>query len=154
MMGVVRTRFQSMIALSEVSEFNEELRRIFRELDRVSGDHPAGECSPQIDVRETDDAIEVIVDVPGVAADSLRVVAKGSLILVAGEKRPRRGRGDSSFHLIERDFGRFARAVRLPTACDTSRAQAVLSDGELRLSFPRVPDRRGKPIEIAVTQGS
>lgn len=142
-----------MIALAEVADFAEELRRIFRDLDRITGGLPPGECSPQLDVRETEDQVEIIVDLPGVEAEAIRVVAKGPLVLIAGEKRPRRGRGDSSFHLVERDFGRFARAIRLPAACDTAHARAVLGAGELRLSFPRLADRRNTARDIAVTQG-
>ncbi len=141
-----------MMGLSEIGDFAEDLRRIFQELDRSAGDLTAGECAPPLDVREADDTVEIAVDLPGIVADAIRVVVKGPLVLVAGEKRPRRGRGDSSFHLVERDFGRFARAVRLPGACDTSRGRAVLAAGVLRLTFPRVVERRGRSLAIAITQ--
>ena len=72
-------------------------------------------------------------------------------VLVAGEKAPRRVRGDSSFHLVERGYGRFARGVRLTSPCDGARATAVLSGGELRISIPKVVERRGRSIRIAVT---
>ena len=75
-------------------------------------DSLTGECSPPIDVYETDDALEIVVDLPGVDRDAVRVVAKGDAVLIAGEKAPRRGRGDSSFHLVERGFGR----LRAPCA--------------------------------------
>jgi HSP20 family protein len=64
---------------------------------------------------------------------------------------PRRGRGDSSFHLVERGFGRFARAVRLSGAVDASRASASLVDGELRVSLPKIAERRGRAIHVAVS---
>jgi HSP20 family protein len=150
----VRTRFQTLSGLAEVGDFADDVRRIFRELDRAAVDVPTGECSPPIDVRETDESLEVVLDLPGVALQAVRVIARGQMLLVAGEKRPRRGRGDSSFHLVERDFGRFARAVRLPVACDTARASARLADGELRITLPRVKERRGGAIDIAVTQAS
>lgn len=146
----MRTRFQSTIVLSEVREFADDLRRIFQELDRLPGILSAGECSPPLDIRETDDGIEVLIDLPGVDPEAVRVVVRGPMVLVAGEKRPRRGRGESSFHLVERDFGRFARALRLPVACDTSRARAVLSAGILRLTFPRIEDRRGASINLVI----
>ena len=67
----------------------------------------AGECSPAIDVYETDDSLEIAVDLPGVDAAAIRVLSKGDGILIAGEKAARRGRGESSFHLVERGYGRF-----------------------------------------------
>jgi HSP20 family molecular chaperone IbpA len=69
---------------------------------------------------------------------------------VAGDKAPRRGRGDSSFHLVERGFGRFARIVRFSTPCDAGRGRAVLEKGELRISLPKVTERRGRAIPIDV----
>jgi HSP20 family protein len=137
---------------SEIGDFSDEVRRVFLELGRVFGpDSLAGECAPPIDVLETDEALEIAVDLPGVDPAALRVVAKGDSILIAGEKAARRSRGDSSFHLVERGYGRFARVVRLSRACDTSQARARLVDGELRVSVPKIADRRGKAIQIPIT---
>ena len=66
----------------------------------------------------------------------------------AGEKTARRARTESTFHLVERGYGRFARVVRLARACDTSRARATLADGELHISLPKIAERRGKAITI------
>ena len=77
--------------------------------------------------------------VPG----ALRLLGKGDNILIAGEKSARRARGESSFHLVERGYGRFARVVRLSRSCDTSKARATLLNGELRISIPKIADRRG-----------
>jgi len=135
---------------SEAGEFTDDVRRIFAELGRTLGEQLTGECSPAVDVYETDETVEITADVPGVASDALRIVAKGQTILIAGLKIPRRSRGDSSFHLVERGYGRFARAVRLSTACDTSRARASIVDGELRLTLPKIVDRRNAAIRIPI----
>ena len=146
----VRSRIPHLVLPSELGEFAEEVHRIFRELGR--GAPMAGECSPPIDVYETDEAMEIRVDLPAVAAADVRVAIKGATVLIAGEKTPRRARGDSSFHLVERGFGRFARTVGLSAACDTSRARATLRHGELRITLPKVGDQRGRLIEIAIDQ--
>ena len=150
MMPAMRSRIHAVVLPGEVGEFVEEVKQIYRELGRNIGESVVGECSPALDVYETDDSIEVTVDLPGVDLASIRVMTKGNNLLVAGEKAPRRGRGDSSFHLVERGYGRFARAVRLSVACDTARAHAKLVGGELRVSIPKVSERRGRPIQIGV----
>ena len=81
---------------------------------------------------------------------ALRVVGKGDSILIAGDKAARRARGESSFHLVERGYGRFARVVRLTRACDTSKARATLIDGVLRVSVPKIAERRALSIPIAI----
>jgi HSP20 family protein len=148
----MRSRIQAVVLPSEVGEFGDEARRLFRELGQTtSPDALTGECAPAVDVYETDEAVEVVMDLPGVEADAVRVVIKGDVVLIAGEKASRRGRGDCSFHLVERDFGRFARLVRLTAACEAGRARAALINGELRVTIPKVVDRRGRAIQVPVT---
>jgi HSP20 family protein len=91
-----------------------------------------------------------VVDVPGVDPAAVRLIAKSETLLIVGDKSTRRARSESSFHLVERGFGRFARAVHLGPACDPSRATARLINGELRIAVPKISERRGKPIEISV----
>ena len=105
-----------------------------------------------MDVLETAEAIEVILDVPGAHESSLKVALSQNLLVISGEKHPARCSHDrAAFHLAERSFGRFARAVRLTGAFDTSRATAVLRGGELRVTLPRIDERRGTEHVIAVT---
>ncbi len=148
----MRSRIQAVVLPSEPTEFGEELRRIFQELARSGGEDALnGECAPALDVLETDEAVEITMDLPGVPLEAVRVVAKGSTILVAGHKAPRRARTEASFHLVERGYGRFARAVRITTPCDTSRATASFKNGELRITIPRVSERRGRPLRIEIS---
>jgi HSP20 family protein len=147
----VRSRIHSTLALAEASDFSEELREIFSELDQAPDAEPlVGECAPALDLRETDEGIEVAMDLPGVQASAIRIVAKGGALLIAGRKAPRRWQSDASFHLVERAFGRFARTLRLPSPCDATRAKAVLRAGELRVTVPRVAERRGRLVPIRV----
>ena len=150
MMPAMRSRIHAVVLPGEVGDFVEEVKQIYRDLGRNIGESVVGECSPPLDIFETDDSIEVAVDLPGVDLASIRVIAKANSLLVAGEKASRRGRGDSSFHLVERGYGRFARAVRLTAPCDTTRARARLVGGELRISIPKVAERRGRAIDISV----
>ncbi len=144
----------AVVVPSEVGDFADEVRRVFLELGRTFGaESLAGECSPAIDVFETDDTLEIAVDLPGVDPAAVRVLMKGDALLIAGEKTPRRGRGESSFHLVERGFGRFARSVRLGRAIDPTNARARLANGELRISIPKIAERRGRTIKIEVTAG-
>ena len=136
---------------SEIGEFADEVRRIFRELGRgYTADSLAGECAPPLDVFETDDTLEIIVDLPGTDAGGVRLLGKGDSVLIAGEKAARKVRGESSFHLVERGYGRFARVVRLTRACDSSQARATFVEGELRITLPKIADRRGRAIRIPI----
>jgi HSP20 family protein len=110
-----------------------------------------GECAPPIDVLETEAGLEVLMDVPGVPATALHVVFAQNTLLVAGLKVPAAcGHAEAAFHQAERSFGRFLRTVRLSGAWDAGRAEARLSCGELRVTLPRIAERRGREIRIPV----
>jgi HSP20 family protein len=149
----MRPRVHAVAFPSEIGDFSDEVRRVFLELGRDfgGGESLSGECSPAIDVFESDNALEIAVDLPGVDAVAIRVLGKGDSILIAGEKAARRPRGESSFHLVERGYGRFARVVRLARACDTAKARATLNDGVLRVSVPKISERRERAITIEIT---
>jgi HSP20 family protein len=138
----------------------DDVHRLLDELAKRRADRHhavAGECMPVVDVFETDKAVEIVLDLPGVSADAVRILCKAGVLLIVGEKeRPDLSkRGPASFHLVERDFGRFARAVRINAAIDASQAKARMANGELRVVLPRIADRRGAglpiPIESAAT---
>ena len=94
-----------------------------------------------------------MVDLPGVPPDSVRVAIRRSTLLVVGAKNAPGADPEMRYHLAERSYGRFARAVRLLETVDPSRARALASAGELRIILPRLEDRRGSmrliPVEHA-----
>ena len=147
----MRPRIHAIAFPSELGDFSAEVRQVFLELGRAFGSESlAGECAPPLDVFETDDMLEITVDLPGVDPAAIRIVGKGDSVLIAGEKAARRAHRESSFHLVERGYGRFARVVRLGRACDTSKARATLVEGELRISIPKIAEQRGRAIPITV----
>ena len=141
---------------ADVGDVSADVRRLFDELGRQRPERRqqiTGECLPLLDVFETQDALDLVLDVPGVAAAHLRILVKGG----RGHRRRReRPAGSASadrraYHLVERDFGRFARAIRVHVAVDAARASATLRDGELRIVLPKIPERRGRGIAVPIT---
>ena len=143
-----------MLVSADVGDLGQEVHKLFDELNRRRPDRRplvSGECMPLQDVFETEQTIEIVVDVPGVTADGCRIMIKSGVVLVVGEKeRPELAHGPASFHLVERDFGRFARAVRVHAAVDAARARARLKDGELRIILPKLAERRGREMLVSI----
>jgi len=153
MMRDIRT----LLLSSELRQVAGEVARLFEDLDRAGPpDRPARgeECVPPLDVIETEGEVEVVLDVPGVGPSQIRVLVKNGIVIIVGEKLPSdaNARAEASFHLVERSFGRFARAVQLSGAFDAGRAQARLSQGQLRVAIPKIADRRGQEIPVAVVE--
>lgn len=137
----------------ERPESGDDARHLFELLgeDELAGAMSA-ECVPPIDVLETTTGIEIFMDLPGVSAESLKLLVVRGTVLIAGQKLAMAcGHSEAAFHLAERAFGRFARAVHLTGAFDAGRATATLAAGELRIVLPRIEERRGREIRIPIT---
>ena len=90
----VRSRVHAVVLPAEVGDFSAEVRDVFMELGRTfAAGSLAGECSPPIDVFETDEAVELAVDLPGVDQTAVRVLIKREEVLIVGEKVARVARG-------------------------------------------------------------
>jgi HSP20 family protein len=129
-----------------------ERRELPAELLRLLDANPAtAECTPPLDVLDTEAGVEAIVDIPGVPAPSVEIVFSSNVLLIAGQKLAAPcDHGDAAFHIAERAFGRFARAISVEGAFDAGRATATLADGELRVVLPRLAERRGGQIRIPI----
>jgi HSP20 family protein len=136
----------------DLRDAGEDLQRRLGLLDReLATGQSAPADSPPMDVLETASGLEIVLDLPGIDAQAVAVAYKDGALVVTGNKRPTRCQhGPAAFHLAERSFGRFARAVKLNGAYDASRAVATLAAGELRILLPRVEERRGQPIRIRI----
>jgi HSP20 family protein len=140
--------------LTDAPDLTAEARRLLISLEReLPGARMSGECRPPLDVMETADAVEIVVDVPGIRTEFLRVAVRRNLALIVGAKQEASPTAGARYHLAERASGQFARIVRLPEAIDATRARAVVTAGQLRLTIPRIPDRRGSVIHIPVVTG-
>ncbi len=131
---------------------DDDLRRLFEQLTGTDTRTHGAECRVPLDVVETSAGIEVMLDLVGVDADAVHVAIARDTLVITGVKRPAacEHRGDATFHVAERVFGRFTRAVRLAGAFDVARADATLRAGELRVTLPRIEDRRGREHRIPV----
>jgi HSP20 family protein len=108
----------------------------------------AGAFGPALDVEETEDAFTIHVELPGVAADDVDVSLEENVLTVSGERRFYDDREADGFRRIERSFGRFHRAIRLPDRVDTTGVRASQRDGVLTITAPKAEE--AKPRRIAV----
>ncbi|HEY5460397.1 MAG TPA: Hsp20/alpha crystallin family protein [Deferrimonas sp.] len=105
------------------------------------------------DVVEVDDAVRVVLEIPGVPAASVQVRVLGNRIEVTGEKAPDFPAGETSFLCLERIFGKFQRAFEVRGSVNLGGVSARMANGILVITIPKVGERRGRERMIPVTIG-
>lgn len=139
----------------EIARIQSEINRLFESLKELK---QMGEGTEQVFVPNTDilDGAEVLtlfVELPGVALRDLILEADGGNIIVRGEKKKRESdRLVAEHHCLERTFGAFERVIALNYPINTHKAEAVLSAGVLKVTFPKVENRRGGAVPIPVKE--
>jgi len=110
-------------------------------------------CQPPSDVVEVDDAVRVLLEIPGIPAASVQVRVLGNRIEVTGEKTPDFPAGETSFLCLERIFGKFQRAFEVRGSVNLGGVSARMANGILVITIPKVAERRGRERRIPVTIG-
>lgn len=94
--------------------FRREMEDWFREADKTLPSLSLGAGVPAVNVAETDKAIEITAEVPGVEEKDIKVNLEGNQLTVSGEKKQESKRDEKDWHVEERSFGSFYRSMALP----------------------------------------
>ena len=105
---------------------------------------------PAIDVFEDASGITLLADMPGVPKDQLELKVEGEALLIEGSVQPRTPEGLEAIYAEVR-APRYRRSFTLSRELDTTRIEANLKDGVLRLRIPK--QAHAQPRRIAVTAG-
>jgi HSP20 family protein len=106
--------------------------------------------SPRLDVSETDKALEIVADLPGMDKKDINISLDGDLLTIKGEKKEVKEKKDKHFHTIERRSGSFYRALRLPVAVESDKIDANFKDGVLTLTLPKSKEAAKKVAQIEI----
>lgn len=118
-----------------------------QELAGAEATRPGRVFTPDVDIFESDTAITLLADLPGVNADGLTIDLRDSVLAIDGRVDPVRGK-DERVLLREYDTGSFHREFRLSSVIDQGGIDAKLRDGVLRLTLPKAEAARPRKIEV------
>jgi HSP20 family protein len=114
--------------------------------------HAPGAWLPPVDLCESNDAVAVYVELPGVRAEHIEVALTSAQLRISGRKKKSAPRGVISHLCSERGYGQFMRVVPLYWPIRTSGARAELKDGVLTVYLPKLKERRGGEFKITIKE--
>jgi len=103
---------------------------------------------PPADVWETEDALAVAMEVPGVAREAVTIELKDDVLRVEARVDAAKYEGLEPVY-TEYGVGHWARAFALPERVDRGRIEARLEDGVLTLTLPKAAGARPRRIALA-----
>ena len=106
--------------------------------------------TPEVDIFETDQAITLLADIPGVKPEKLNIDLRDNILTITGDV-DRLQAADEELLVMEYETGRYYRQFTLSEVIDQAKIDAKLNLGVLRLSLPKVA--KAAPRKIAITAG-
>jgi HSP20 family protein len=131
--------------------YRSAVERLLAEWPIASIDGGLTELAPPIDIRETEDAYIVEIDIPGVKAEDAEVLVEGRTLTVRGSFSEENEQQQGNYLLRERRRGQFMRAVALPGMVDVDKVTSKAENGELIITLPKASQNRARRINIDST---
>ncbi|MDO9566271.1 MAG: Hsp20/alpha crystallin family protein [Candidatus Desulfaltia sp.] len=105
---------------------------------------------PTVDIYDTDDAIVLKVELPGVDKEKVSVDVKDNVLTLKGERSVDKEIKEKNYYRRERSFGSFHRSFTLPTTVNPEDIKATYKDGILTIEVPKPEEKKPKQITIDV----
>jgi len=115
--------------------------------------HPAGEPTkpekhflPAVDIYETEQAVTVVAEMPGVAREGVEISLEEGVLTLQGERCNHDAKG--AVLLREYESGRYVRRFTVSEAIDQENIAATMANGVLSLVLPKVAPAKPRRIEV------
>ena len=134
-------------------EMADLLSRLFGEMPEEEPDEmirPLVEWAPRVDVEQTEKALLVKVDLPGVDPKDVVVSVEDGMLIIKGEKKEEKTIEEKNLRRKERFIGRFFRSLPLPKGVEVDKITARSSHGVLTLEAPILSAALPKRIDVQV----
>ena len=109
--------------------------------------------SPAVDILETEDALTLRADLPGVRIDDIDVRVENQTLSVHGHRKFDKDEQTKGYHRIERSYGDFVRSFSVPSTVDTEKVGADYTNGVLTITLPKKEAAKPRQVKVAVQGG-
>jgi len=132
----------------ELETMNKQLGRLLDDGGSGLAGEDATQWAPSVDIRETDDALLVQAELPGINKKDVKVEVHEGMLTISGERRYEKDVKEKNVHRVERAYGSFSRSFSLPSNIDGDKVEAKMKDGVLEVRLSKRETARPKAIEV------
>lgn len=136
-----------MALLMKPEPFSTEFDRLFNTLfDRSAAE--ARSWTPAMDLVEAEDHFLLRADLPGLREEDVNIEVRDNTLRISGERKAEHEQRERGWYRLERQFGKFSRALTLPEGINPDAIEASFDHGVLEVTIPKPEER--KPRRIAI----
>jgi HSP20 family protein len=128
-------------------EMDETMQRFFHPVAEARGLVPRT-WVPRVDVEETDKAIVVKADLPGVNPNEVEITVANGCLVLRGERKEAKEEKGKTFNRVERFAGKYYRSIDLPPGVDAEKITAESANGVITVTIPKAPEVQPKKIAV------
>ena len=133
------------------SNINRLFNDVFPRKTAEGDDLSLGAWRPMVDICDTENAIVVTAELPGVKKEDISIEVKDNILTIKGDRSVDSEVKEENYYRRERSFGSFQRSFSLPTDVNPESIKAGFKDGVLKIEVPKSEAKKPKQISIDVT---
>ena len=133
---------------SEIDSLQKEMNRLFDSITPRDTDRMSSAFIPAAEMSETEDAIHLKLEVPGMNAEDLDIQASAEAISIGGERKEEKKTEDKGVTRSEFSYGSFHRVIPLTSRIEHTDIKAEYKDGILNLTLPKAEKEKNKVVKV------
>ena len=135
--------------LNTIDALHRQINRLFED-DSVLNWKEANDLLfvPSAEIKETDEAIHLKLELPGMDAKDLDVQVTRDEVSISGERKEESTTEEKGYTRSEFRYGKFKRVIPLPRKVQNDAVEAEYKDGILRLVLPKAEEEKNKVIKV------
>ena len=106
------------------------------------------EWMPRVNVAETNKAIEVEAELPGLKPEEISVSLENGDLVISGEHKEEKEESGKTYRRVERHFGHVYRRIPLEREVDQEHVEAEYHEGILKVTLPKTEPSEVKRIPV------
>jgi HSP20 family protein len=135
-----------MALLMKPEPFGTDFDRLFNTLFDRSAE--ARSWTPPMDLVEAEDHFLLRADLPGMREEDVNIEVRDNTLRISGERKTEHDQRERGWYRLERQFGKFSRALTLPDGVNADTIEANFDHGVLEVRIPKPEERKPRRIEI------